>query len=531
MTGAGARPGIPPRGRPFHHHVPVIPSHLTGALSALALLAPASAFAASAPVSVTPPAHAPVRAGDFFADLPKGGDLHNHLSGAVTTEFLIELAAGDGLCITTDTTTAVPPPCGAGTRPAADAVTDAAFRQQVIRAWSMQDFPADGNGHDHFFATFGKFGEVTWRHPGRMLAEVAGSAARQNQFYLETMISPASGQARTLADRVGYDADLDRMHDKLLAGGGLDAVVRQARADADSTDVEFRSAAHCDTPQPDEACSLPYRWISQVARAGSPERVFTQMALGMRLAERDPRFVAVNLVQPEDDPVALRDYRLHMRMLNYLKTQYPKAHITLHAGELVPGLVKPEDLTFHIREAAQTGRAERIGHGVSVLHEDRWESLMRYMAERRIAVEVPFHSNEQILRVSGDAHPFATYRRHGVPVVLATDDPGVSRIEITDEYRRAAEMYGLGYPELKDLARASLEHSFLPGRGLWNRDVRTGYRPTGACAHEQQGAERPSERCARFLDASPKAQVEWRQEAAFQRFEAEHARATRPASH
>ncbi|MFI1064101.1 MULTISPECIES: adenosine deaminase [Streptomyces] len=511
----------------------MIPSHLIGALSALALLAPASAYAASAPASapVTPPALAPDRSGDFFADLPKGGDLHNHLSGAVTTEFLIELAAGDGLCITTDTITAVPPPCGAGTRPAADAVTDAAFRQQVIRAWSMQDFPEDGNGHDHFFATFGKFGEVTWRHPGRMLAEVAGSAARQNQFYLETMISPASGQARALADRVGYDADLDRMHDKLVAGGGLEAVVRQARADADSTDVEFRSAAHCDTPRPDAACSLPYRWISQVARAGTPERVFTQMALGMRLAERDPRFVAVNLVQPEDDPVALRDYRLHMRMLNYLKTQYPKAHITLHAGELVPGLVKPEDLTFHIREAAQTGRAERIGHGVSVLHEDRWESLMRYMAERRIAVEVPFHSNEQILRVSGDAHPFATYRRHGVPVVLATDDPGVSRIEITDEYRRAAEMYGLGYPELKDLARASLEHSFLPGRGLWNRDVRTGYRPTGACAKERQGTDRPSARCARFLDASPKAQVEWRQEAAFQRFETEHVRATRPGSH
>ncbi|WP_328623464.1 adenosine deaminase family protein [Streptomyces sp. NBC_00354] len=520
---------MPPNGGTLHHHVAVIPSHLIAALSGFALLAPASAYAVST-APVAPEAPVSARQGDFFADLPKGGDLHNHLSGAVTTEFLIELAAGDGLCITTDTTTAVPPPCGPGTRPAADAVTDAALRRQVIRVWSMQDFPADGNGHDHFFATFFKFGEATLRHPGRMLAEVANTAARQNQFYLET-ISPASRPARDLADRIGYDADLDRMHDKLLADGGLDAIVRKARADADAIDTEFRTAAHCDTPRPDAACSLPYRWISQVARAGTPQRVFTQMALGMRLAERDARFVAVNLVQPEDDPVALHDYRLHMRMLNYLKTQYPKAHITLHSGELVPGLVKPEDLTFHIREAAQTGRAERIGHGVSVLHEDRWQSLMRYMAERRIAVEVPFHSNEQILRVSGDAHPFATYRRHGVPVVLATDDPGVSRIEITDEYRRAAEMYGLGYPELRDLARASLEHSFLPGRGLWNRDVRTGYRPTGPCAGERQGAEHPGARCARFLAAGPKAQVEWRQEAAFHRFETAHARATRPGSH
>ncbi|MGW6408417.1 adenosine deaminase family protein [Streptomyces vinaceus] len=509
---------------------PVIPSHLIGALSALALLVPASAYDASTAPAAPAPASGPARSRDFFADLPKGGDLHNHLSGAVTTEFLIELAAEDGLCITTDTTTAVPPPCGSGTRPAADAVTDAAFRRQVIQAWSMQDFPADGNGHDHFFATFDKFGEVPWRHPGRILAEVAGTAARQNQFYLETMITPASGAARALADRVGYDADLDAMHDKLLADGGLDAVVRQARADADTTDAEFRTAAHCDTPRPDAACSLPYRWISQVGRLGTPERVFTQLALGMRLAERDPRFVAVNLVQPEDGAVALRDYRLHMRMVNYLKTQYPKAHVTLHAGELVPGLVKPEDLTFHIRDAAQTGRAERIGHGVSVLHEDRWESLMRYMADRRIAVEVPFHSNAQILRVSGDAHPFATYRSHGVPVVLATDDPGVSRIEITDEYRWAAQTYGLGYRELKDLARASLEFSFLPGRSLWNRDLSGGYRPAGPCAEERQGGEHPGARCAALLAASPKAQVEWRQEAAFRRFEAAHPAASRPGS-
>ncbi|MDX2394886.1 adenosine deaminase [Streptomyces sp. DK15] len=526
----------------------MISPHVIGALSALALLAPSSAQAAPLPSAPEPsapgtaaeravdrylsgPHRQPGWSRDFFADLPKGGDLHNHLSGAVSTEFLIELAAEDGLCVVTATSTAVPPPCGAGTRPAADAVTDAEFRRQVIRAWSMQDFPADGNGHDHFFATFGKFGEVTWRHPGRMLAEVANTAARQKQFYLETMISPAFIEARALADRVGFDADLDRMHDKLLADGALDAVVRQARADADATDVEFRTAAHCDTPRPDPACALPYRWIAQVGRAASPERVFTQLALGMRLAERDSRFVAVNLVQPEDDPVALRDYRLHMRMLNHLKTHYPKAHITLHAGELVPGLVKPEDLTFHIREAAQTGRAERIGHGVSVLHEDRWESLMRHMAERRIAVEVPFHSNQQILRVSGDAHPFATYRRFGVPVVLATDDPGVSRIEITDEYRRASEMYGLRYRELKDLARASLDHAFLPGRSLWQPDVRTDYRPVAACAAETSGSEHVGARCGRLLESSPKAQVQWRQEAAFARFEADRARPGGPGTH
>ncbi|MCP3816646.1 adenosine deaminase [Streptomyces sp. A3M-1-3] len=456
----------------------------------------------------------------FIRDLPKGGDLHNHLSGAASTELLIQLAAEDGLCIDTKTLTAVPAPCGAGARPATDALADNSFRQQVIRAWSMQDLPAGENGHDHFFATFGRFGEVAWRNRGKLLAEVANTAVEQNQFYLETMVSPASTEARELADAVGFDEDLDRMHDALLAGGRLDAAVKAARAEADAADAQFRGAAHCDSPRPDPGCALPVRWISQVLRGSSHERVFTEMALGMRLAERDPRFVAVNLVQPEDWDSSLRNYRQHMRMLDHLRREYPGAHITLHAGELTPGLVKPEDLSFHIREAVLTGHAERIGHGVDVLHEDNPQQLLRTMAARRVAVEVPFTSNEQILGVSGAEHPFMTYRRYGVPVVLATDDPGVSRSDMSAEYLRAAQMYGLSYPALKHLARASLDHAFLPGRSLWRGNpARLGHVPAAPCRQDHPGAGTPSRACAAFLAASPKATLEWRQEAAFTRFE------------
>ncbi|MFJ6631994.1 hypothetical protein ACIQMR_11445 [Streptomyces sp. NPDC091376] len=46
----------------------------------------------------------------FFRALPKGGDLHHHLSGAAPTEFLIRLAGEDGLCVDASMT-AVPPPC------------------------------------------------------------------------------------------------------------------------------------------------------------------------------------------------------------------------------------------------------------------------------------------------------------------------------------------------------------------------------------------------------------------------------------
>lgn len=464
----------------------------------------------------------PDRLREFFFRMPKGADLHHHLPGGVRTEFLIALAAEDGLCIVEATLTAVVPPCGPGRRPAADALTDRAFHDALVRAWSMQDFPPDQSGHDHFFATFDRFGEVTRRHQGRQLADVADSVARQNQFYLETMILPALDGAQRLAEEVGWVEDLDRMHERLLAGGRLDRLVAEAREEADATDAEFRATAGCDTARPAPGCHLLVRWISAALRAGTPEQVFTQLALGMRLAQRDPRFLAVNLVQPEDWETPLRDYRLHMRMVAHLRGLYPRAHVTLHAGELVPGLVKPDDLTFHIREAVDVARSERIGHGVDLVHEDGRRALLRRMARREVAVEVPFTSNAQILGVKGDDHPFPTYRAHGVPVVLATDDPGVSRIDITHEYQLAATTYGLGYRALKDLARASLEYAFLPGPSLWRGNpTAQGYRPVAACRGARPGhsGPPPGPECRRLLAASPRAAVQWRQEAAFAAFE------------
>ncbi|MFB8176875.1 adenosine deaminase [Streptomyces sp. NPDC055966] len=461
---------------------------------------------------------------DFFRAMPKGGDLHNHLSGAVTTEYLIELAAADGLCINTTTLAAAEPPCGTGTRPAADARTDRAFHDAIVRAWSMQDFPPGRNGHDHFFATFDKFGEVTWRNRGKLLADVADTTVRNNQFYLETMVTPASDGAKKLAAEVGWDDDLAALHRTLLAGGKLDKLVADARKEADAGDTEFRAAEHCGTSKARPGCGLTVRWISQANRGSSPERTFTQLALGMRLAEADPRFVAVNLVQPEDWDSSLRNYSLQMRMVGYLRTQYPKAHVSLHAGELWPGLVKPEALKSHIEEAVDVAHTERVGHGVDLRWEDDWQRTARTMAKRRIAVEVPFSSNAQILGVKGGDHPFTTYLRYGVPVVLSTDDPGVSRIDITHEYQYAAETYGLGYPELKDLARTSLEYAFLPGASLWQGNpTAQGFHPVPVCRAERPGLPVRGAGCRKFLGGSAKAQLEWRQEAAFAAFEQAHA--------
>lgn len=67
-------------------------------------------------------------------------------------------------------------------------------------------------------------------------------------------------------------------------------------------------------------------------------------------------------------------------------------------------------------------------------------------------------------------HPFPLYRKFAVPVALSTDDEGIERIDLTNEYVSAVESYGLTYADLKQMVRNSLEYDFLPGASLWERD-------------------------------------------------------------
>ena len=233
-----------------------------------------------------------------------------------------------------------------------------------------------------------------------------------------------------------------------------------------------RQIEHCGTPQATPACHVTIRYIYQVLRGYSPEQVFAQTLLGFETVQaamdaHDDTWVGINFVMPEDGFVSMRDYALQMKMVDYLHSVYPSVHITLHAGELAPGLVPPEGLRFHIRQAVEEGHAERIGHGVDVMYEDNASALLKEMAQKHVMVEINLSSNEGILGIKGADHPFPLYRAAHVPVALSTDDEGVSRIEITHEYTRAALDYHLTYADLKQLARTGMEHNFLPGPSLW----------------------------------------------------------------
>jgi len=322
-------------------------------------------------------------------------------------------------------------------------------------------------------------------------------------------------QSGQLGAKLGWDDDLARMREKLLANGLKDICATTSKR-LDDDESKMRSLLNCGTSEANQGCNVKIRYLYQVLRGLPREMVFAQILFGFELAQADPRFVGLNLVMPEDWYVPMHDFELHMKMLDYLHGAYPKVHISLHAGELAMGLVPPEGLRFHIRESIERGHAERIGHGVDVMNEDRPLDLLREMAKRKILVEICLTSNDLILGVKGDEHPLPIYLKYGVPVALATDDEGVSRSDMTHEYLRAVQTYDfLGYKELKRMARMSLEHSFLPGSSLWTDD----FRPVAACANDRAGAGKISTGCQRFLDANERAQTQWKLEEQFAGFE------------
>ncbi|MGH8447481.1 MAG: hypothetical protein ACREVL_19610, partial [Solimonas sp.] len=54
----------------------------------------------------------------FLQDMPKGGDLHNHLVGSVYAEDFLRWADEDGYCVKLDDKGLVAPPCKNGQAPA-----------------------------------------------------------------------------------------------------------------------------------------------------------------------------------------------------------------------------------------------------------------------------------------------------------------------------------------------------------------------------------------------------------------------------
>lgn len=415
----------------------------------------------------------------FATMLPKGGDLHHHYSGAIYAETYLDWVAAQHYCIYRDNNAelkfekyrieAKPQALSEAARAicvSADAVRhDNDFYRELLTHWSDKDY--DNHYHEQlppdqqFFDTFGYFGPISgfdYAHGLQMLKE---RAKAENLGYLETMLKSSPS-----IDDAGLDNLLNTLHGDsspqdiaAALGTAFDALAKHADADS-KVDAYLAWLENAARGLDDETFKL--RFQAYVSRNSPPSKVFSGLYTAFAAAKRSKLLVGVNIVGPENGYVAMRDYSLHMQMFAFLKQRFPGVKLSLHAGELALGMVPPEGLRTHIREAVLVAGADRIGHGVDIAHESDAPELLNIMKQRKVALEVNLSSNAFILGIKNEAHPAPLYTRYGVPIVLSTDDAGVSRNNLSGEYQLYISRYKPSYGELKQIVYNSIRYSFLP---------------------------------------------------------------------
>ena len=168
------------------------------------------------------------------------------------------------------------------------------------------------------------------------------------------------------------------------------------------------------------------------------------------LAHDNPDLVvAINMVGREDND---KGYPLRfLPVLRELRRQYDGVRLSIHAGEV-------DEPNFHVRDTLLLG-ADRIGHGVNLVTDPETMLLMRHGP---YLVEINLISNLLLGYVDDYAqHPFPEYLRTGIPVALSTDDRGMWESNLTDEFFVAVREFDLSLAELRQLSRNSLQYAFL----------------------------------------------------------------------
>ncbi|MNK45642.1 Aminodeoxyfutalosine deaminase [compost metagenome] len=409
----------------------------------------------------------------FFSMMPKGGDLHHHYSGAIYAEQFLDWVDKENYCVNKTTyriesnkdvvaVERAKPAARRGCLSSTEVFADAGLYAELLQRWSTKDFynhgaiqtPPDRT----FFDTFGYFGPVASSNTADGLKTLKQRAIAENLSYIETIFE--------LSPFV-QNAQFDQ---QVLAPGLPPAALQAVLANwtqnlEQDTGFQKSITAYNDNVNASSAgiddANFTMRYQAYVLRFLSPSQVFSSMVAAFKAASLNPLLVGVNIVGQESVNVSMRDYSLHMEMFKFLKAKYPHVKIALHAGELALGMVPPEGMTFHIAEAVDVAGADRIGHGMDIAYENNALATMQKMRERGIPVEVNLTSNDYILGIKGQAHPITLYRKYGVPFVISTDDAGVSRNTLSNEYVLFASQYKTDYAEIKKLSYNSLRYSFL----------------------------------------------------------------------
>jgi aminodeoxyfutalosine deaminase len=189
------------------------------------------------------------------------------------------------------------------------------------------------------------------------------------------------------------------------------------------------------------------RWVFDVVRI-FPDQAEPTLAFARAMERVDPgATVGLGLAGPEDRP-----HTIAPLVATFRRARAEGLHVLPHAGELGGA--------ERIWEVVRGIGAERIGHGVRCLEDP---ALVEHLIAHGIALEVCPSSNVRLGVVrSIEEHPLPRLLEAGLKVSLGSDDPPLFDTDLVQEYVRVAEAFGWGRERLVALAKASIEHAFMP---------------------------------------------------------------------
>jgi len=221
-------------------------------------------------------------------------------------------------------------------------------------------------------------------------------------------------------------------------------------------DVEANFAAILDSiqrVQRDRSADAPHvNWIFDAVRQFGPEKAMDVARLAVQMKSKG---VAAFGLGGNEESLPASDFRA---VYDYIASE--GLHRLAHAGEMGG----PQA----IRDAIDILGAERIGHGISAIHD---EKLMDVLIERQIPLEICPQSNlctgalAKLLGVKQarlEDHPLPKFVARGVPVTLSTDDPAMFHTSLNETYAAAMSKLGLTPAQLVSIAEAGFHHAFLP---------------------------------------------------------------------
>lgn len=440
----------------------------------------------------------------FFKEMPKGGELHYHFTGSSYPEELIDIAAHSNLYLHPKSYT-ISQQKYPNSIHIKNFFKSTENFEAIIRAWSMKNLIANYKSrHDHFFNIFPKITPIYNIYYKELLAKMLTRAANQNEMYMEIILNPLE-RAADFHEILHKYSTLKTKKNILLNNIEFNKRVNNLIQNGESYLRDTHNYLQCDTLKPTpKACKITVRWQAYVLRENEENIFFAQALAAFVAANKSKNIVGVNIVQPENGIIALRDFAKQMRIFNFLHNEYPNVNIAMHAGELDPKTNKPQNLLHHINDSIFIAHAQRIGHGTDIRYEKNKKNLLKYMAQHNIPVEINLTSNHLILSIYGKKHPLNYYLKKQVPIVLSTDDEGILQTDLTTQYIDAAVTYKLDYQTLKLINRNTLTYSFIPGKSIWANPQ------NGILIKECQNLT--SKSCQKFIKQSEKAKLQWQLE-------------------